>query len=102
MLSQRNQSQRRSKLQERRAADQYGGSVSPGSGNGWIRKADVRTPNYLIECKTTTKESYSIKKETWETLNKQAIVDGRIPVMIVDINGKTLMIADPEDFMVTN
>lgn len=74
--------------------------MSPGSGNGWIRKADVRTLDYLIECKTTTKNSYSIKKETWEILNKQAIIDDRIPVMIIDINGKTLMIADPEDFMV--
>lgn len=81
---------------------QYGGSVSPGSGNGWIRKADVRTPDYLIECKTTTKNSYSITREIWEKLWKQALIEDRTPMLLVDINGRTLMVADPQDFMDTD
>lgn len=91
--------QRRSRLQERRAAKDYGGSVSPGSGSGWIRKADVRTFDYLIECKTTTKLSYSVKKADWLKLAAQAIIDDRIPLMEIDINGTVLVVCAKDDFL---
>lgn len=87
-------------MQERRVARRFGGSTTPGSGNGWVRKADVRTDKYLIECKTTTKESYRITLDTWEKIWKEALTDDRIPVMIVDIDGTEIMIADPTDFMI--
>lgn len=90
--------QKRSRLQERRAAEQYGGSVSPGSGNGWIRKADVRTPDYLIECKTTLKNSYSIKRDDWVKLQNQGLMDDRIPLMEIDLNGFGLVVMRKADF----
>src|SRR6476620_4479996 len=50
-----------SQRQERRQANKLGGSVNSGSGNGWIRKGDVRTDNELWELKITDAKSYSLK-----------------------------------------
>ena len=92
---------RRSKIQERRAAKDYGGSTTPGSGNGWIVKADVRTESLLIECKTTTKQSYSLKDEDLRKLWEQALIDGRMPVFEIEFaaTGRTCVVLDKEDFL---
>jgi len=92
---------RRSKLQERRAARDYGGTVSPGSGNGWIRKADVHADDYLIECKTTTKKTYSLSAETFNKLKFQAIVENKDPIMEIEFaeNSTTLVVMDKNDFL---
>jgi hypothetical protein len=93
--------QKRSKLQERRAAASYGGSTTPGSGSGWIRKADVRTDHFLIECKTTTKESYSLKFADLDKLCKQALTDDKVPVFEIEYAGhkKRFVVLDEEDFL---
>lgn len=44
---------RASRRQERRGAARYDGSVNSGSGNGWLRKNDVRTDTLSIEYKHT-------------------------------------------------
>jgi hypothetical protein len=95
----RTSTHKRSKLQERRAASSYGGAVNPGSGNQWHHKADVRTPEYLVECKTTTKLSYSLTEKTIKTLWDQAILDNRIPVLEIELPSLTAVILDKNDFI---
>lgn len=74
-----------SQKQERALAKQLAGaSVNSGSGNGWIRKADVRTDNELFELKVTDAKSYSLKDAELQKLSDQALVDGRIPVFMVE------------------
>lgn len=95
----KNSNYKRSKLQETRAAHDYGGSRTPGSGSQWHSKADIKTPDYLIECKTTTHQSYSLKKNTWLAIYTQAVLENRTPLMEIDVDGTQLIVLGKEDFM---
>lgn len=92
---------KRSQIQEKRAAKDYSGSVTPGSGNGWIHKADVHSQYLLVECKTTTKKSYSIKEEDFMKLYYQAIIENKLPVFEIEFaeSGRTLIVLDKNDFL---
>lgn len=62
-----------SNKQEKAVAKAVGGKQVANSGATTFSKGDVRTDNWLIECKTTTatsKASFSIKKE-WLEKNKE-------------------------------
>ena len=61
-----------SNRQERAVAKQVEGKQVSNSGATAFRKGDVVTENWLLECKTATKEqkSFSIKKE-WLDKNKE-------------------------------
>lgn len=93
--------QRRSRLQERRAAKDYNGTVTPGSGNGWKQKADVHAENWLIECKTTLKDSYSLKISDFWKVYYQAVIENKLPIMEIEFadHKKTLVVMDKEDFL---
>lgn len=81
---------RKSKDQESRVAKELSGRVTPASGALWGAKADVRNDIFLVECKTTEKDFYSLTFNTWDKVYHEAIKDSlRIPVMCIDIlNGK--------------
>ncbi len=90
---------KRSRLQEKRAARDYDGTVQAGSGNQWHSKGDVRTRNFLIECKTTVHQSYSLARQTWEKIRAEATLDDRLPAMEVDISGLSLVVLAQQDFL---
>lgn len=73
-----------SQRQERALARNLGGSVNSGSGNGWLRKGDVRTDDELWECKITDAKSYSLKDTELRKHVNYALVDGRIPVFMIE------------------
>ena len=73
-----------SQIQERRLAKELGGSVNSGSGNGWIRKSDVRSKTELVEAKITSAKSYSLKDDELIKNNNYALIDGRMPVFVVE------------------
>lgn len=79
-----------SKNQESRVAKEISGKVTPASGALWGAKADVRNDIFLVECKTTEKDFYSLTFNTWDKIYHEAIKDSlRIPVMCIDLlNGK--------------
>lgn len=81
---------RNSKNQENKVAKELAGKVTPASGALWGAKADVRNDKFLVECKTTEKDFYTLTFTVWDKINKEAIKDGlRIPVMCIDLhNGK--------------
>lgn len=93
--------QRRSIRQEKDAADFYGGKRTPGSGNGWVRKGDVRTDNLMIELKTTTKSSYPLSSRELRELWDQAVLDGRMPVFEIEYanDGVTCVVLDKDDYI---
>lgn len=68
-----------SKKQEKRVAKNLGGKVNANSGATGFYKGDVRTDDFLIECKTATKEvkSVSIKKEWLTKLNEERFAMGK-------------------------
>lgn len=100
-LPKKNEHLKRSRIQERRESSRYGGTQNSGSGNGWIRKADVRTDTELIEFKTTSKSSYALKSSELRKLWDQALLDGRTPVFEIEYaqDGVTCVILDKNDYM---
>lgn len=90
-----------SQRQEKALARKLGGSVNSGSGNGWLRKGDVRTEEELFELKITSAKSYSLKDAELEKLTNQALVDGRIPVFMVEFKttGNAWVIMSKDDYL---
>lgn len=78
-----------------------GASVNSGSGNGWVRKGDVRTPEELWELKITSAKSYSLKDAELTKHVNQALIDGRIPVFLVEFksNGNKWVILSQDDYL---
>ena len=97
----RRDNKRVSKIQEARTARDFGGRTTPASGSQWHSKGDVKTNNWLIECKTTSKLSYSLKAETWHKIWTEAISEGRDPIMVLDFEteGVSLVVMSKEDFL---
>ena len=89
----------KSRKQERRLAKEIGGHTTPASGAFWSRKGDVRSDRYLVEAKRTDKASISIKADVWDKIRREAIIDGRIPVLALQIGSVDLAVLDWEDFL---
>lgn len=89
-----------SKKQEKGIAKDWDGSVNSGSGNGWIRKSDVRTETELVEAKITSAKSYSLKYAELRKLEEQALMDGRIPIFLVEFlsYGQAYVVLMKEDY----
>jgi hypothetical protein len=94
--------QRKSRQQEDKTATQYRGSRNAMSGAGWVRKADVRSEHFLIECKTKmdpNAKSYSIKAKEMHDLTKRARLEGRLPLFKVDMGGRSYVVLNEDDFL---
>ena len=68
-----------SKVQEEAVAKEVGGTRQPNSGATPFAKGDVKSEQFLIECKTRTKssDSISIKKEWIEKLVGESLFEGK-------------------------
>ena len=76
---------KKSQLQEKSVAKDLDAKTVIASGALWGSKGDVRHDDFLVECKTTEKKSYSLTMKVWEKIEKEAIKDGlRVPLMCVD------------------
>ena len=73
-----------SKAQEKRVAKDIGGRVNANSGATDFYKGDVRTKDFLVECKTSTKpvKSFSIKKDWLVKLKEEAFSMGKSKIAI--------------------
>lgn len=93
---------KRSRRQEERTAKAYKGSRNVMSGAGWMRKADVTTEHLLIENKLKMDpdaKSYSIKAVDMRDLVKRARLEGRIPLMQIDLAGHRYVVLTEMDFL---
>jgi len=81
-----------SKRQEKKTAREFGGRRTQGSGNKWHDKGDVKTPKFLIECKTTDAASYRLDKATIQKIQIEAAMAGKEPVLRIDIQGLELAV----------
>jgi len=93
---------KKSKRQEERTAKAYRGSRNAMSGAGWVRKADVRTEEFMIENKLKmdpNAKSYSIKSVDMRDLVKRARLEGRIPLMQIDLAGHRYVVLTEDDFL---
>lgn len=90
-----------SQKQEARLAKELGGFRNSGSGNGWIRKSDVRSEDVLVEAKITSAKSYSLKDDELQKNIGYAIVDGRMPIFLVEFKttGNSYVILSEDDYL---
>lgn len=87
-----------SRAQESRLAEKFGGRRTPGSGNQWHSKNDVRTDNWSFEAKTTSKKQYILKAQELETGEKYALLDGKTFAFVIEMNGREWVTIAMEDF----
>lgn len=77
---------RRSQKQEKSVAKDFNAKPTVASGALWGMKGDVRNDKFLIECKTTEKDYYSITTKVWEKIEDEALKDRmRTPLLIIDL-----------------
>ena len=91
--------QRESRKHEDRLAKAIGGQRVAASGAFWSRKGDVRSQDLLIEHKWTGKLSVSVKAAVLEKIVKEAILDGRMPVLGFHLNGENYVLLQEDDFL---
>ena len=88
-----------SNLQESRVAKIFGGKKQIASGSLWFLSADVRTDKFLIECKTTEKDKYTVTLKVWDKIRIEAARDGlRSPLLIVTISGEDFAVFSSKEF----
>lgn len=74
----------RAPKQEREIAKRVGGRVTPGSGAG-EEKADVRVRGlHRIECKATSRQSFSVTREMLDKLSTAAHTAGEMPLLVIE------------------
>lgn len=78
-----------SKKQESRIASDIGGKTLPGSGASDFYKGDVRKKGeLLVEAKTTSKESYSLRLDTIDKVRAEAAQNGEDWAMQIEFQGQ--------------
>jgi len=95
----RSEGQIQSKKHENRLAKAVGGGAIAASGAFWSRKGDVRSDDLLIEHKWTGKKQVSVKAEVLEKIVKEAILDGRMPVLGFHVNNENYVMLTEDDFL---
>ena len=90
-----------SQRQEKALARKLGGTVNSGSGNGWIRKGDVRTEQELWELKITSAKSYSLKQAELVKHVEHALIDGLFPIFLVEFKatGDSYVVLTKDDYL---
>jgi hypothetical protein len=81
-----NEHLKRSRKQEKRGAKEFGGYTNPRSGGGDWHKNDVRSDDYSIEYKTTTKKQYPLKLADLLTADKHALLAGREMLFVIEFD----------------
>jgi hypothetical protein len=85
--------------QERDLARRRGGTRTRGSGSGWRQRNDVREGRTIRwEAKQTSGGSISVKRATWSELRKNAILDGAMPALDLQIGDLGLVVISRDDF----
>jgi hypothetical protein len=95
--------------QEKDSLKRYNAQGHAGSGSGWMRRNDGHTTEYenravdsgfLFEFKTVIggQKQITVKKSDLEQVEKEAVLQGRTPVLQVEIAGRRYVILTDEDF----
>lgn len=90
---------RASRAQEKSLAKSIGGRTTPGSGNGWAVKNDVRNARWSIECKTTTRASFTLTAKALALAERNALLDGRDMAFAVEIQGRSWVVVPLPTFL---
>ena len=95
----KSEGQKQSQKHEKRLAKKIGGKTNAASGAFWSHKGDVRSSDLLIEHKYTGKKQTTIKSEVLKKIMREAILDGRTPVLGIHLDGEDYVILTEHDFI---
>lgn len=95
----KSEGQKQSRKHEGRLSKVIGGSRTAASGAFWSRKGDVRSEELLIEHKWTGKKSKTIQSAELKKITTEAILDGRVPVFGLHLDGENYVILLETDLM---
>ena len=95
----RSEGKKQSLKHEKRIAKKVGGQTTAASGAFWSRKGDVRSEDLLIEHKYTGKKQTTIKSDVLKKIMREAILDGRMPVLGIHLDGENYVILLEDDFI---
>ena len=95
----RSEGKKQSLKHEKRLAKKVGGQTTAASGAFWSRKGDVRSEDLLIEHKYTGKKQTTIKSDVLKKIMREAILDGRMPVLGIHLDGENYVILLEDDFL---
>jgi hypothetical protein len=87
-----------SKFEEKVAHD-FKARTTPGSGNQWFAKGDVVGKDFTVSCKSTARDSFSLKNSDWKEVDKIAASNGTWPTMALEVNGKKYVVMDYDSFV---
>ena len=91
--------QKQSRKHEDRLAKKVGGSRTAASGAFWSQKGDVKSADLLIEHKFTGKKQTTVKSDVLKKIMREAILDGRMPVLGIHLDGENYVILLEDDFL---
>ena len=78
----------------------FKGRVRPRSGGLWFMPGDVKTEEFLIDCKTTDKKSFSVTSDMWSKINSEALKCRKLPCLSVQLgDGTEVVVLDKNDFL---
>lgn len=95
----KSEGQKESRKHENRLAKAIGGSRTAASGAFWSRKGDVRSEELLIEHKWTGKKSKTIQSAELKKITTEAIMDGRMPVFGLHLDGEDYVVLLETDLL---
>lgn len=95
----KSEGQKQSQKHEKRLAKVLDGQVNAASGAFWSRKGDVRASKWLLEHKWTGKKSKTITSAELQKITNEAIMDGRVPVFGIHLDGEDYVIMLETDFL---
>ena len=95
----KSEGQKQSRKHENRLAKKIGGARTAASGAFWSRKGDVRSADLLIEHKFTGKKQTTLKSDVLRKITREAILDGRMPVLGVHLDGENYVVLLEDDFL---
>lgn len=95
----KSEGQKQSQSHEKRIAKAIGGSTTAASGAFWSRKGDVRNDDLLIEHKWTGKKSKTIQSAELQKITIEAVMDGRLPVFGIHLDGEDYVILLETNFL---
>jgi len=78
----------------------FQGKRRPRSGGMWFAPGDVSTEEFLLECKSTEKKSFSVSEKLWDKINGEALKCRKLPCLSIQLgNGTEVVVLDKNDFL---
>ena len=85
---------------EKKDARKFGARQKPRSGGLWFAPGDLATEDFLFDSKLSKHNRFSVTKNMWNKLYKEAIMSQRMPALLVEFGDENteLVVLDRADF----